>query len=335
MKTSLTISSLTGLLLATSAHAATIGAFSELVMNHSYVVNSGNLPDGIDIASVPNTLVIENGATSAVLDPSAVETDIGSVQVGNIYSDPPLPFIGTRIHSNQLPGGFEGASSSYDLELLYEPDPDVDFSGVISQTSSRQGAASAILLDDSIAASAASFARNSRTYSFTNTTDALVSFNVAGLFDAYIRSEYIGDDGIARTAGGFDMLFSELDGAAINYFPVSPYLTAIEDDDVGASITEQLFANSDFISGLRFNASATAIGSGGTTRAIYEGEHRYVFQVNLDPGSHVWMTSAFSQGNSVEHTPQPPIPPVPLPASAVLLFFGLGSLFALRRSPTA
>ncbi len=335
MKTSLTIASLTGLLLTTSAHAAPIGAFSELIMNHSYVINGGNLPNGIDIDSVPNTLVIENGATSAVDDPSAVETDIGSAQVGNIYSDPPLPFIGTRVHSNRLPGGFEGASSGYELELLYEPDPDVDFSGVTRQTTSREGSASAILLDDTIAASATSFARNSRTYSFTNTTDSLISFNIAGSFDAYLRSEFNGNDGLVRAAGGIELLFSELDGADINYFPVSPYLTTSDDDDIGASITENLFANSGFTTGLQFNASATAIGSGGLTSAIFEGSHRFIFQVNLDPGSHVWMTSAFSQANSVEHTPQPSIPTVPLPASGILLVLGLASLLGLRRSPTA
>ncbi|MCX7566518.1 hypothetical protein OS189_09220 [Sulfitobacter sp. F26169L] len=335
MKTFLTITSLTALLLATSAHAAPIGAFSELVMTHSYIVNNGNKPDGIDIASVPGALVIENGATSAVDDPSAVETDIGSAQVGNIYSAPPLPSIRTRIHSNQLPGGFEGASSGYDLELLYEPDPNVEFSGVTRTTSSREGAASAILLDDTIAASAASFARNSRTYSFTNTTNALISFNIAGSFDAYLRSEYNGDNGIARAAGGIDLLFSELAGAQINYFPVSPYLTTSDDDDIGASIIENLFANSGLTTGLRFNASTTAIGSGGTTSSIFEGEHSYVFQVNLDPGAHVWMTSAFGQANSVEHTPQPAIPPVPLPASAILLVLGLASLLGLRRSPSA
>ena len=338
MKTSLTIASLTGLLLATSAHAAPIGAFSELIMTHSYVVNNGNRPEGIDIAPVPEALSIESGATSAVDDPSAVETIITFGQVGNPYSNPPLPFLGTRIHSNQLPSGFEGASSGYDLELLWEPDPDVPsgaFSGVTSETASRQGTASAILLDDTITASAASFRRSSRTYSFTNTTDALISFNIAGTLDAYLRSEYIGGDGIARTAGGIDLLFSELDGAEINYFPVSPYLTTIEDDDSGASVSDNLFANSDFITGLRFNAGATAIGSGGTTTAIFEGELRYIFQVNLDPGSHVWMTSAFSQANTVEHTSHVAIPAVPLPASAILLILGVGSLLGFRRSRAA
>lgn len=332
MRPSMNIAMITSVLLSSAAHAAPVGAFSELIMSHSYVVNSGNRPAGIEIENVPGTIVIANGATSFVDDPTAIESDISSVQVGNIYSEAPLPFLGTRIHSNQLPGGFEGASSSYDLDILFEPDPDVEFSNVVRETSSHDGAASAILLDDTIDASAASYARTARTYSFTNTTDALISFNIAGIFDAYLRSEYIGDNGIARTAGGFDLIFSELAGTEISYFPVSPYLNTIEDDAPGANVTENLFANSDFVTGLRFNASATAIGSGGTTSAIFEGDHRYVFGISLDPGANVWMTTAFSQANSVEHTPMPAMTAVPLPASVILMLFGLGSLLGLRRS---
>ena len=97
------------------AQAAPIGAFSELEMTHSFTVNNGNVPSGVMISSIGNFFTFETGADSMVDDPVAIPSETSFFQVGNPFSDPPLPFISDRTDASQLPGGFEGC-------LLYTSD---------------------------------------------------------------------------------------------------------------------------------------------------------------------------------------------------------------------
>ena len=57
---------------------------------------------------------------------------------------------------------------------------------------------------------------------FTNTTDALLSFNIAGLFEADLLATFEGAGGIVRTSAGFDLLFDLGEGASVTYFPIAP-----------------------------------------------------------------------------------------------------------------
>lgn len=319
-------------LCANTASAATVGAFSELAMSHSFVINSGSTPAGLDIAYPSTTYTIEVDASSAVAHPAATGSESIFAQVGNPFTTPATPFIAQRTNATQLPSGFEGSVGQYDHQITARQDPDIDnTSSITSRDVARSGGASLLLLDDSIAAAAASYVRSSRDVLFTNTTGATLSFNVAGMFDATLRAEYVGDNGTARAAGGFGLQFSNLTGAAITYFPVAPYLTTLENSAIGATVNHQLFANSGGITGLQFNASASAIGDGGTVLAAFTGQHRYVFGVTLDPYASVTMGTSLSQANSVDHRAGLPVPPVPLPASAFFLALGLGALASLRR----
>lgn len=316
--------------LASTAFAAPIGAFSELVMTHGFVINSGNVPTGLEIDAPSSTYEFETDATSTVDDASAIPSQTNFVQVGNQFADPVLPFISQRNDSSQLPGGFEGAAGQYDVQVTMQDDPTSGVNGIIRRDVEQEGGASTILLDDTIEASATSYVRHSRDLVFTNTTNETLSFNIAGQFNAMLRAEYNGDNGIARVAGGFELEFSELAGGTITYFSIAPYLLEIDDIADTATVSEQLFVNENGVTGLQFNASATAIGNGGTTLASFEGEHRYIFGVSLDPFASVRLGTSYTQANSVEHTPQPDIAPVPLPASAVFLMLGLGLLAAQR-----
>lgn len=308
------------------ADAAPIGAFSELEMSHSFVVNGGSVPSGIAISN-SGLLDFSTDAISSVDDPTATTSETSSFQVGNPFATPPLPVLATRNNATQLPGGFEGAAAGYDLEIASEDDPTEGVNGIIRREVTQEGSASAILLDDTIAASATSFVRNARNFTFTNVSQTRTSFNIAGQFDAFLRAEYIGEDGIARAAGGFELEFVKINSAEVTYFPVSPYLTAIDDSSPGAFVSQILQTET----GIDFDASVSATGSGDTTLATFEGSHRYVFGLTLDPNATILMRTSFTQANSVEHIPLPDIQAVPLPAGGLLLLSGVFGLATLGR----
>lgn len=329
MNISLASAALMAGFLASAVHATPISAISELNISHGFVINSGNTPLGFNIARLGSTFELDFGVESTVDDPTANTTEFENFQVGNQFVNPPLPYLAEQRSATQIPGGFQGSVGQFDVEGTLTIDPANIYP--VGSDFTRSGSAAATIVSDPVAASGTSFYNSSIDYRFTNTSNNLISFNIAGLFETDLRAEYTGDDGLARAAVGLDLIFSDLSGASITYFPIAAYLRTIEDNADGATVNDQLFANSDGISGLRFNASATAIGSGGTTLASFEGQHRYIFGISLDPGAQLIMNAGLNQANSVEFTPLPPVAPVPLPASVAFLVLALGSLFGLRR----
>lgn len=313
---------------ANTAHAAPIYAFSEHVLNHSFVINGGHSPEGIDIGFGPNALTIDRDATTFVDDPTAVLEDDIDVVVGNPFLDPPLAARGSWLSTTTLPSGTEGALAYYSSVSTTEDDPDPEVFDITRRSVAMEGEANAVMTSAPIAASAAAFERLTRSYLFENTTDALISFNIAGQFDAALGAQYNGIDGIARASAGFDLLFEPAFGADITYFPIAPYLTSSMDDDPGAVALEQLLIGSE---GVSFTASTSAMGEGGTTTALLEAQTRYIFGISLDAGASLVMNTGFQQANTVEYTPQPEMHPVPAPASIVFMALGLGSIVGLRR----
>lgn len=315
------------LLSANEALAAPISAFSELEVNHSFVINNGNSPQGIDIGAGPINLIIERDAATFVDDPAAVTEDDIDVVVGNPFTDPPLAAEGARLRTTLRPGGTEGALARYHSTTTTEDDPDDDVFDITRRTVSQEGEANVVITSDPIAASAASSELVSRTYQFENTTDQLISFNIAGQFDASLGAQYNGIDGFARASAGIDLLFTPTVGADITYFPIAPYLTNIQDDDLGALAAEQLLIGS---SGFSFTGSTSASGEGGTTTALLDAQIRYIFGISLDPNASLVMTASFRQANAVDYTPQP-MAPVPVPASLPILLSALAGFAAIRQ----
>ncbi|MEP5759772.1 MAG: hypothetical protein ABJ327_10820, partial [Litoreibacter sp.] len=171
-------------LLASNVHAAPIAAFSELELNHSFVINNGNSPEGIDIGFGPNVLTIERDATTFVDDPAAVAEDDIDVVIGNPFLDPPLAAEGEWLSTTILPNGTEGTLARYHSVITTEDDPDPDEFDITRRSVAQEGEANAVITSAPIAASAASSERVTRSYLFENTTDELISFNIAGLFEA-------------------------------------------------------------------------------------------------------------------------------------------------------
>ncbi len=321
----------TAVLFASAVHGAPIEALSEHQLNHSFVINNGNSPEGIDIGGGPNPLTIDRDAVTFVDDPTAIADDDIDVVVGFPFTHPPVAAEASWVSTTILPNGTEGALAYYSSVATSEDDRRPDVFGITRRSIELEGEANAVITSAPIAASAAASERLTRSYLFENTTNNLISFNISGQFDAALGAQYTGIDGIARASAGFDLLFEPVIGASITYFPIAPYLTSVTDDAPGAVALEQLLIGSE---GISFTASTSATGSGGTTTALLDAQTRFVFGISLDAGASLVMNTGFRQANSVEYTPQPAMPPVPLPASAFLMALGLGSLAGLRRRST-
>lgn len=328
MNNTFSLTALAVTLFVNTAHAVPIEAFSELELNHSFVINNGNSPQGIDIGFGPNPLTIERDATTFVDDPTAVAEDDIDVVVGNPFTDPPLAAEGAWLSTAVLPNGSEGALARYSSVITTEDDPDPEEFDITRRSVAQEGEANAVVTSAPIAASAESSERLTRSYIFENTTNSTISFNISGQFDAAMGAQYTGVDGLARATAGFDLLFEPALGASITYFPIAPYLTNLTEEGSGATAIEQLLIGEQ---GISFNASTSAIGEGGTTTALLEAQTRYIFGISLETGASLVMNTGFRQANAVEYTPQSVMTPVPLPASVVLMAFGLSSLVGLRR----
>ncbi|MEM1077121.1 MAG: VPLPA-CTERM sorting domain-containing protein [Pseudomonadota bacterium] len=317
---------------ATFAQAAPITAISELSMSHSFIINGGSEPAGVEIDTEPNSLTQSADATSQVDRPGFTPTDTSDVQIGSSFSDPPTPFEAQRTNSQTNLGNGDVATANYDVSILVENDPDIGNAeeDPIRRAVERSGIAAVSNAADPINAEAASSFTNTRDYRFTNTTDDAISFNIVGQFEAEMRAEHDGPEGFARTSGSFEMLFETGPGVDITYFPVAPYLITVEEDDPGASVAEMFFADDGGIAGVTFSGSASAIADGTDVAASLTAQSRYVFSITLEGGASMLLETAFTQVNAVQ-VAVPAATPVPLPASLPLLLAGLGGVAVLRR----
>lgn len=317
---------------ATLAQAAPVTAISELSMSHSFIINSGSEPAGIEIDTEPSSLTLNGDATSQVDRPGFTPSDTIDVQVGNSFDDPPTPFEARRSNSQTNLGNGDVATAGYDVSILVENDPDIGNAeeDPIRRAVEQTGIAAVSNAADPLNAEATSSFTNARDYRFTNTTDEAISFNIVGQFEAEMRAEHDGPEGFARTSGSFEMLFETGPGIDITYFPVAPYLITVEEDDPGASVAEMFFAEDGGIAGVTFSGSASAIADGTDTAASLTAQSRYVFSITLEGGVSMLLETAFSQVNAVQ-TVAPDVPPIPLPASLPLLLAGLGGVAVLRR----
>ena len=315
----------------TAAVATPVDAISELSMTHTWQVSGGSVPDGITISSVANSLIIDSNIATAIDDPTAEETADNTFIVGNQFADPPIPVESRALNFTTVDGSDDFTAASFDYTITVEDDPGLDGPyDAIRRDIEQTGFASANLQDNSVASAMSSHV-GARDILFTNTTDALLSFNIAGLFEADLLATFEGDGGIARTSAGFELLFDLGEGASVTYFPIAPYLSTTTDTDPGATVSDLFLANSGGITGINFGASTTAIGDGGITEAAFSASSRYNFGISLEAGSSLVFETSFRQSNAVFVEPAPVIPPVPLPATLPMLLAGLAGFTALRR----
>lgn len=310
------------------AHSSIVSASSELNMSHSFLINSGNSPQGIEISNLSSTLIIDTDFMSTVDDTDFINNRTQSFQVGNPFADPPLPVLSAGNDTTVNLATAEITASAYNYSITMEDDPADQNFDITRRDTTQSGSAIIELVDNLVEASAWSSHIHGRSFRFDNVTNDVISFNISGLFEAQMSAIYGGEGGYAQTSGGFDMLFDLGVGAIINYFPVAPYLLNINDDDPGAFVSESFLANSGGINGISFNGSAMATGDGGDTLAELSAQSRYVFTLTLDGGASVLMETGFRQSNAVMYTPE--VSKVSAPGMLSLFIFGLLSLVFKR-----
>lgn len=314
----------------TTTQASVVYANSELSMEHSYLVNSGNLPQGLDIVNVPQTLVINNDLVSSVDSADFVNNRTIDVQIGNPFDEPPTPYINRGVDTTINLANADFATAMYEHIVASDDEGDSSAQDIISRSVNQEGQATIALNNDSYDSLAYSSVLLERHYRLDNTGNDAISFNISGLFEASMSASVDSEDAIARTSGGFELIFEPDAGSSVQYFPIAPYLTDIEDSDDGASVTELFLANSGGIEGVLFNGSTTAIGDNSGTMAQLMAQSRYIFGISIAAGESVLMRTGFRQTNSVEYIQQ--VNQVPVAGSLLLFICGLVGIKLPRKS---
>ncbi|SEM84278.1 VPLPA-CTERM protein sorting domain-containing protein [Roseovarius tolerans] len=306
------------------AHAAPVSVFSELSLSTSFSINNGNPIDGADVG--PGLLARTLGASSTVDSVDTNENIISNSQVGNPFTTPPIPFLSSGTDATSLQGSpLEGAQGSWDVTISQSADS--NNGQVLNRSIDTGGTASILFATDPINSSGLSFFDVSRPFLIENTSNASVSFDIAGFFASDLSANIIGDAGLARTSLTYSILFEQVAGAVVSYSEVTPFSQAIDDSATGATVS-QSFTASD--SGLFFEVETVSDFANGGGLARAEGGSGYSFLLELDPGVSFVMTEAWTQRNDVSIRQQDSLPPVPLPAGGLLLLTGIAGVACLK-----
>ena len=316
---------------ASAALAAPINAESELSASHGWLLNGGSVPDGIEVTSVPLSLIIETDAITEFDDPTATETTLSDFVIGNSFSDPVIPVQSTRQSRTTVPDSTDSSTAIVDYSIEIEDDPNNNTFDAIRQDIDQTGFARIGINDAPVQASALASHNGGRDYRFENVSDQTISFDLTGMFTADLSASFLGDDGFALSSASFGVLFEVGTGSSVTFTPGAPYLTTIMDSDPGTSVSEQYLTNSGGITGVSFNASVEANSTGGATQASFLGSSAFVFGITLDPNASLLLETSFSQLNTIVVEPAADVPPVPLPAGLPLLVSGLVGFGLLRR----
>lgn len=322
---------------ASSAQAVPVDALSFLQMDYDFVIVgdspfSGASPDGVtsSVSGPDFTLSIN----SQIDDPGAVTAiDQTNTQIGCASCEPAVPFISNRrLRTNRAdPTEFSDAQWNVESTILQDEGVDVSSFAIGRQTIDRDGLAQLRVTSSPAAAEASSNYGISRVTTFENTTDEDISIALRGEIEGDLLARYSGDNGFARTSATQSIVFSGLSEGNLATLITGDTSETTETGD-GATVTAGTFHSGDGIMGMLFSASATAVGDGGFTEAIFTVFHRVIFNLTIEAGQTIEMETAFSQANHVEYTPSP-VSVVPLPAGFILLLSGI-ALLAGRRVVT-
>lgn len=332
MKTFFTVAGLIAALGMSGAQAASVTVFSELGLEANLFVNSGNPVESVTIA-LAGGFVINSLASSAVDAANTDNTVTTNVQVGDQFAEPPIAAINERRDATSLQGSpLEGAQGSYLNTVLLEGEsnglPGINTT-FLTREVDLEGSATVLFASNPVNASGFSSTERSRGFTITNTSNALLSFNIVGNFAPTLSAEVTGAVGTARTTLDYSLAFTDLIDATVQHFAIAPYLTTIDDAAPGASVT-QAFSVGD--AGLTFGAQAISDAGLGGGLASISATSAYAFTLSLEAGGSMNFRESWNQRNEAFIREQAAV--VPLPASGALLVLGLGVVLGLRRRKT-
>ena len=311
---------------ASYAQAAPVTVFSQLSLESTFVVNSGNPIPGALVRGNQGPITVSGAASSSVDAVDTNESVISAAQVGNPFSDPPLPFLSSRTDATSLQGSpLEGAQGSFDVATTQSAN--ISTGQVLNRTIDTAGSASILFATDTIDASGLSFFDFGRPFLVENTSNASVAFDISGFFTADLFAEVSGAGGFARSRLEYILSFEETVGATVTYSEIIPFTELVEDTALGAVVT-QSFATND--NGFLFYADAVSDSENGGGLASTAAGAGYRFSVELDAGVSFFMTEGWRQRNEVAIRQQDTLTPVPLPAGGLMLLSAFGGLAGFR-----
>lgn len=308
--------------------AASLDIGAAINMAADLSINDGVLSD--DLALPPAAAVTASAsAASAVDDPAASNTDDHFSQVGNPFTDPPTPFIATAFDATTQPDGDEARGFYYVEDTVT---PDLDGHGRPTW-SERNLTATAQLgfADLDVDASASGAFDLGRDLILTNTSATTsYAFTIGTGFDMNLTAsaDDLGSYSIAEAI--FGLTFISTGSVLLDLSGPLGGSTTVDDADPGTSVTSNLVTSNALFDGVYYQASVAATGTGAETEASLQAAARFLFDVQMAPGSTLRM-SFFQRQDVMTSYDAPPLAPVPLPATGVVLLFGLGAFGALRR----
>lgn len=322
---------LTAAVTSSVAQAAPIDAVSELSLSHTWLLNSGNVPAGIDVQNLSSTFMISTDVTTMIDDPTSQEALSSNFVVGNPFSDPIIPVQAERASTTTVDGNSDFAAGGFNYRIEMEDDPEDGVFDITRRDTDQSGFAQVNMDANQVDGSALASVVTARNFRFVNTTSDLISFNLVGLLEAELSASVDGAPGVARTSGGFGLVFDVGQGVEITYFQVAPYLSTTTETGSGASVSDLFLANSGGVTGLSFSASTSAVGDGGFTEAAFSANTRYVFGVSIEGGASALLQTSFFQSNSVVVEPMPGVVTVAEPATIWVMLAGLVGFVAWRK----
>lgn len=316
-------------ILAQAQAAIIVEASSELDYRHSYLINNGSVPDGISLSNVPQSLTIQGNVQSSANEATAINEEAGSVQIGNPFATPPLPFESRRQNRTTFNSGAEGAQSDYDVSITARDDPNADpsLTSIVERTIDNSGGAEVVLSTQDVSAQASSFYNAERGYRLVNISNNRQVFSIIGDVSFDMFSQFEGSNGFASASVSLFTLFENVQGVAANFSLGNAYNPDIVEDGAGASVFESLTFNEPNIGGFLFNGSTMAQGNGGITTASISEQFTYRLELIMDAGASFDFFTGFRQRNITEYDPQS----INVSAPIGLGLFSLALLAFIRR----
>ncbi|GGE16390.1 hypothetical protein GCM10011360_01410 [Primorskyibacter flagellatus] len=310
---------------AAPALSAPVSATSTVDYYHSFILNSGAGPAGLEFSLLG--LDVDTGAEAEVQTTPIVPDDVRSTQVSHPYTDPPLPYFDRRVVAERTQDLSQVARAAHNVTITNENGTENALSNMITRREvDNDGSAVFMSADGLVSGSARSNYLIDRFFRYTNESASTVSFNILGEFSASVGAGFSGGDGLARASLSYEFEVDPTAGVSVTYLPLAPYLRTIDDDDAGVFVSETLVTGPD---GFTFSAGASSSGPEGGD-GLFEGGFRYALLFTMEAGSSFVLNDRFVQNNSVMYT-APATPQVPLPATLPVLLLACGGLGVLRR----